>query len=102
MAASSPAAEGALIIHPSLMHVDPLIGAGRSAACEPFTARRRHGYTAVLIAGRKGERLGDDSANLREENQALIRRVEQAWSDGDFELLEELFDPSMVSHASVP
>jgi predicted ester cyclase len=40
--------------------------------------------------------------SLEEANKDLIRRVEAAWEADDFETLERLFDPEMVTNASVP
>jgi predicted ester cyclase len=35
-------------------------------------------------------------------NKALIRRLEAAWQADDWNTLDELFAPDMVSHAAVP
>jgi predicted ester cyclase len=37
-----------------------------------------------------------------EQNKRIIRRVEEAWQADDWETLDELFAPDMVSHAAVP
>jgi predicted ester cyclase len=43
-----------------------------------------------------------EAPGLVERNKAIIRRVEAAWQADDWETLDELFSPDMVSHAGVP
>src|SRR5438128_1605999 len=45
--------------------------------------------------------LNETSSRL-EENKALIRRVEEAWQADDWDTLDDLFAPGMVSHSAVP
>lgn len=37
-----------------------------------------------------------------EQNKAIIRRLEEAWQADDWDTLDELFAPDMISHAAVP
>lgn len=39
---------------------------------------------------------------MSEENKAIVRRVEETWSSGNLEALEELFAPDYVNHAAMP
>src|SRR5207247_1731746 len=102
---SVPPNEGRLSIPP------PRVSMARWHRGSAWSRRQPHlPLPGHALAGRlrphprpgRRELVDDDSARMREENKALIRRVEEAWSAGYFDLLGELFDPSMVSHAAVP
>jgi predicted ester cyclase len=44
----------------------------------------------------------NENSSRLEKNKALIRRVEEAWQADDWDTLDDLFAPGMVSHAAVP
>jgi predicted ester cyclase len=43
-----------------------------------------------------------NATSVLEQNKEIVRRVEEAWQADDWDTLDELFAPGMVSHAAVP
>jgi predicted ester cyclase len=43
-----------------------------------------------------------EAFGLAERNKEIVLRLEAAWQDDDWQTLDELFAPDMVSHAGVP